>query len=238
MSIIQKLLTYFAAKSYGDLLIAIFELIVILIGLIYVRKQKAGIYFLAYLIFDFIISVCDVYVELSPSFSRRDSRIFIGYTNVLIAMAELLAYTYFFSKIIQSKFAIKLIKLFLGIFVLVIILFVITRYSFLTQRYYYMTNVIATLEFLFLIPPCMAYFFELFKNDVSQNLHERPSFWIVTGIFFYSVISIPYFMIDRFLNENRSDYWTMTYVLFFCIPFCINFMFLARAFLCNRSLTI
>ena len=237
MTDFENLIKFFAGKSYGDLVMPFFELIAIAMGLFFVRKQKLGVFFLAYLAFDFCMGVCDHYVELSPNFSKQEIFLFVGHTNLLIALVELYIYFYFFSKVLRNKMVNRLMKIVAAGFTLIIIIFTTTRFDFLTERFYYITNLIGVIELLLLIPPCLIYFHELFSNDLTVNLYQRPSFWIVTGVFFYAVISVPYYLVDRFLTDNRSNYSSLMFLLFFSIPFSVNFIFLTKAFLCKRSLT-
>ena len=98
MTDFDKLMKYFAVKSYGDLVMPFFEVIAIIAGLLFIRRQKTGIFFLAYLTFDLIIWICDVYAGMSRIFSQRQIYLFVGQTNILIALVELSVYFYFFSK--------------------------------------------------------------------------------------------------------------------------------------------
>jgi len=238
MTDFEKLIKFLEGKSYGDLIMPIFELTAIVIGLLFVRRQRVGIFFLSYLTFDLIMWVCDTYVQMSPDFSTQQITLFVGQTNILIALFELSVYFYFFSKILRSKAIIRIMTIVATVFTLIIIVFTTTRFSFLTERFYYVTNLIEVIEFVLLVPPCLLYFHELFNFDPIVNLSQRPSFWIVTGIFFCSVISVPFYLLDRFLTDNRSNYWSLTYLLFFSIPFSVNFIFLTKAFLCKKPLTL
>ena len=238
MGDLEKLIRYLERKNYGDFITPFFELIAIIIGLLYVRKEKLRILFLVYLIFDFLIFLCDIYLDAFSSFTKKEIDFFIGLTNNLISLVELLVYFYFFSNILRNRTIIKLMKISAMIFIVIIGLLVTTKYSFLTNRFPYITDLIGTIEFLLLILPCFVFFYELFQDDSAIKLHRRPSFWIVTGIFFYSVMSVPYFMITHFIASNLVNYFSLTYLLLFSIPFTINFIFLTRAFLCKKVLTI
>lgn len=232
----DKLINFFENKNYGDLVMPFFELIAIISGLLFARKDKSAIFFLGYLIFDFIIALWAIYIEVFSSCTIAERYLFAGFTNSLISLVELLVYFHFFSKILNNRSVIKLLRIFAVIFI--VTLLVATKISFLTDRYFYVTNVIGAIEFLFVIVPCFVFFFELFQNNSTINLYERPSFWIVTGIFSYAVISIPYYLIMRFVASNQTNSWPFTYLLFFSIPFTLNFIFLTRAFLCKKTLTI
>src|SRR6266496_3716610 len=135
-----------------------FELIAIITGLLFVRKDKMGILFLTYLIVDFLILICDYYVEISPSFTKYEYVFFVSLTNSLISLIELLVYYYFFFHIIKNKAIIKVIKILMTVFIAIMVIFIITKFSFLTKRYSYISSIIGTVEFLFLLPPCFVYF--------------------------------------------------------------------------------
>jgi hypothetical protein len=44
---------------------------------------------------------------------------------------------------------------------------------------------------MFYILGCLLYFLNIFKDLPYANLSKEPSFWIMTGLFFYSVIEAP-----------------------------------------------
>jgi hypothetical protein len=238
MSGFEKLIELLDDRYYGDLIMAIFELIAIIVGLLHVRKDKIAIFFLGYLIFDLLILIWGYYLEISPFTTNHEYSVFVAFTNTLISLVELLVYYYFFFSILRNKNMIKVLKTLGLIFCLIEMVFIITGFNFLTIRYSYASIVIGVIELLFLIPPCFAYFFELLTNDPIINLFERPSFWIVTGIFFYSVISIPSYLIDRFVNHYHYQVWGLMNLLLFYIPIAINSVFFIKAFLCKKTLTI
>lgn len=233
----DKLMHHFQTKNYGDLIMPCFELIAIVTGLRLIRKDKTVVLFLVYLIFDFSLCIVDIYLEATSTLSTADFIFFSGITNSLIALIELVVYFYFFSKILRNRTVIRFMKIFTIIFLIIILTLLLTRFSFLTKRFFYITNIIGAIEFFFLLGPCFVYFFELFQNDTTIKLHDRPSFWIVSGIFLYAVISIPYYLINRFVAVNFRATWPIIYLWLYCLPFVANFIFLTRAFLCKKILT-
>jgi|GraSoiStandDraft_1057264.scaffolds.fasta_scaffold129824_2 hypothetical protein len=238
MSDFEKLINFLARENYGNLFTPLCGLIAIVTGFLFVQKNKVTIFFLIYLIIDFIFSLCDTYLQTFSSFSKYQIFIFITLTNTIISLAELLTYYYFFSKIIKNKSILRVMKILGFSFFLITVLLETTRFAFLTPRLIYIADVVGALEFLFLVPPSFVYFYELLKNDPVVNLYQRPSFWIVTGILFYSVISIPYLLIDRFVYDNQYEHRYLLDLAFFYIPFSLNLIFLTRAFLCKKTLTI
>lgn len=237
MTTLEKIIKFLERRDYSHLIMILFELTAIIIGLLLVRKQKVGLFFLAYLFFDFSISIFDIYIQASARFSRAKTSDFLSATNSLVALTELIVYYHFFLKIIKNektKFLMKYFKIF---FTLIVSYGLITKYSFFSPRFFYVSDIVAVIEFLLLLPPCLVYFFELLQTESTLSLHKRPSFWIVTGIFLYSVTSIPYYTIANYVY-NTSYNRSLFFLIFFITPFTINFIFLTRAFLCRKPLTI
>lgn len=211
------------------------ELITIIIGLISVRNQKIGRLFIFYTFFDVLILLLAFYLAShnSPIKSK-----FSSYTNSLIAAVELTVYYFFFFKVLNNQSVKKLLKVLLLAYIALLSFFLATRFSFLTNRFSYVSYVLNTIEFLFILPPCLVFFFEIVNTESKLNLLERPSFWIVTGIFFYALISIPYYLLSRYIDISHFKFKNVLGATLFNIPYAINFLFLIKAFLCKKNLTI
>lgn len=233
----DKLLTRWSDAFYGEPFLALCELTALIIGLIFIRSYRIGQFLLFYIISDFIILIIDLYLMAFSNNTRTEKNTFMGLTNALIAYIELSVYYYFFSKTLNSSRIKVFMKISFYFFTLIMILFLtnIFQFTFTSQRY--LSTSIGVVEFILIIPVCLTYYLELFDNP-SINLFQRPSFWITTGIFFYAVLSIPYYLIFDFLYSIKYLWFIQTSSLFFYIPFGINFLFLTRAFLCKKQLTI
>jgi hypothetical protein len=238
MGILESIWRVLELQFYGPLVVAILEVVAIILGLIFVRRDNTGIFFICYLAFDFIVLFGDVYLSISPLSIYLHQ--FTHITNALISLVELLIYYYFFIQVIKTKAVINALRIFRLIFITLVSIYVITKFDFISNRYSYISYLLGASEFLLLLPPCFVYYYELLKHDQSLifNLYERPSFWIITGIFFYSVTTMPYFLINKFMADNHSEYVRLMGFLFFYLPFSINFIFLSKAFICKKTLTI
>jgi hypothetical protein len=238
MSGLEKLINFLAREYYASLLVGLFELTAIITGLLFAPKSRIVIFFLFYLILDFVFFLCDIYLKVFSSFTPEQAYIFVLLTNGVISLVELLTYFYFFSHVIKNKTTITFMKILAILFFIITVLLEVTQFTFLTSRLTYTVELAGAIEFLSLVPPCLVYYYELLKNDPIANLYQHPSFWIVTGILFYSVNSIPYLLIDRFVYDNQYEHRYLLDLAFFYIPFSLNFIFLTRAFLCKKTLTI
>lgn len=214
------------------------ELAALIIGLLYVRKEKVGQFFIAYMAFDFCILLAGWYIEIDIISSPNFKSYFQNTTNTLIAYVELLVYFYFFRKILKVNKIKKILTCLTVLYSLIVIIYITTKFGFITTRYDYNALIIGATEFVFLLIPCVYYFLQLFKLNSSVRLTERPSFWIVTGIFFFSLISIPYYLLSRYFKNTQYELKNLFDAVLIYIPFTANFLFLIKAFLCKKTLTI
>lgn len=234
----EKMLGGWHKGYYGDPFMFVCELTAIIIGLMYQRKNTIGQFFLFYIIFDITILILDEYFAHFSNLTNKEGNLFVYITNSLIFVCELLVYFFFFQKTLQSK-SIKKIMPVLGVFFIVLTSFYLLHTIFyqVPKMGFIDMNYLGVIEFVFLIVPCIFYFSELFIKPSEKKLLKRPSFWITTGIFFYSFISIPFFFISDYLAESKYEYRNELGVLLFCLPFGISFLFLAKAFSLKTELT-
>jgi hypothetical protein len=81
---------------------------------------------------------------------------------------------------------------------------------------------------IFLMLPCLFYFYELFQKLNLQPLKDQPVFWIVTAFLFHIACSIPYGLTGGFLGEYQEAASSVVYILY-----SVVFLFIIRANLCS-----
>jgi hypothetical protein len=214
------------------------ELIAIAIGVSLIYHQAIGRVFLIYLLVDFIILNFDFYLVCFSKLHASSIHKFIHVTNLLISLIELLTYYYFFNNILRNFKIIRFTRYMGSIFILIVALFTITKFTLFHKDFGYTSYAISALGFILLIPTCIFYFHELLNSQSDYDLFSRPSFWIVSGIFFYALISIPFSLLHSYFGESRYKHHTLLVSLLYNIPLTINFLFLTKAFLCKKLLTI
>ena len=234
----NKLIDNFSKYYYTPLLMLIVEATALVIAIIYIRKTKIGKAFIFYITFDFSVLIVDCFLISNPGIAPKFRSQFMAYINNLIALIELLVYYYFFYILLPNRKIKNLMKALALFFVVIIVVYVITRLNFLTNRFTYISYLIGVTEFIFLLPPCFFYFYNILTVDSEVSLLKRPTFWIVTGILFYSLISIPYYLLNRYLSDRDTQLWSTLQAALYIIPFTLNFAFLIKAFLCKKTLTI
>lgn len=88
---------------------------------------------------------------------------------------------------------------------------------------------------LFLIIPCLFYFYEVFTSPPTVSLSSQPAFWIIIGFSFMVIGSLPFYFLEHFLYNNMMEVYgqlsAMTYVFY-----CLLFILISKAFLCKRAI--
>ena len=237
MNQFERLLDSLQKGYYVQVLLFVVEFFALVFAFLYSRKTKIGRFFIFYIAFDFAILIGSVYLVTNSTKTEAFANTVFNYTNTLIALVELLVYYYFFSKTLSPRWINSLMKILALLYILLIIVFTITKFSFLSPRFSYISYLLGAMEFVFLLPPCMVFFYELLNSKSELPLFKRPSFWITTGIFFFSIISIPYYLVLKYISSNKKELTDILAAVFYYLPFTINFVFLCKAFLCKKTLT-
>jgi hypothetical protein len=199
------------------------------------QKDKVYLALFTYTIFSIFF-----FISAFLSFSLNiDSTNRLGSaSDILFALIEYYVFYLFFSKAINSKKITLILKYFL------IVLFFACIYFFLfflvkdksnTVRTKYCDILIGT-ELFFLAIVCLFYFHFLFEDLKPDPLFSRPSFWITSGLLFYSLIIAPFFIIsDRITQQSLSISNALFSVHFFSLG--LLYLAIAKAALCKKPIT-
>lgn len=226
----------FAERFYTQPILGMAEIIAIIIGLKYSRKDKIGRLFIFYITFDFIISIVDwsfSYISMPKHFTKG----FIRITNTLISMLELNVYYYFFKTIFQNKKINNFLTILSTAYTLLGIFYIITQFSFISTRSSYISNIIYSIGLALLLPPVGIYFNKLINTYSEINLFARPSFWISVGIFFFCILSTPCYLLISYLQKPENHAYNIIEASLYYTPFTLNILFITKAFLCKKTLT-
>jgi hypothetical protein len=232
----EKMFDRWQKEYYSEPFYLACQILAIILGLIYQRKNKVGQFFILFILIDFTVLNLLFYLDYFSGINKKIYNEIVGVLNSLCFLSEFLAYYYFFRQTLHSKKAKTVLKIMRIVFVLLALLYLFNAFIFkirpITTMYY-----LGAMEYLFLLFPCLVYFYELFTLPSLQNLLQRPSFWITSGIFFISFLSIPYYTIISYIDYHRSQYTYPLNAALFILPLGITFLFLSKAFACKTELT-
>lgn len=190
---------------------------------------------LFYAVFTSLYIIIMKSIDILGLFSSNKSRIIPELVNTIFELVELLTFHYYYSKKINTRF-LKIKNTFPKIFVFITVAFFFFALFFnpktqIILEYSYLINVV---ELLFLLAYSLKYFILIFKNQDNNPILD-PYFWISTGILFYCLASIPFFM----LAKTLFYYSFSIFSIFFGVHFMtLGFLFLSitRASLCKKQL--
>lgn len=233
---IHKILYEWQSFYYTPIIMFITEIITLIIILKKNRNSKPENFFLLFIGFDVIIYVSDLTLIGFTGFNHPYYNTYVRYSNTIISTIELLVYSFYFNKILKKTFIRKTLMLCTAAYTAIVIISLLTNFNIITNRPAYSGWLIYALELTILLPYCLLYYISIFTNKTADRLSEKPSFWLVTGLLIYSCLSIPSQLIHSSIHLP-ADYFILG-SFFFYLPITINFICIAKAFLCKKPLTI
>jgi hypothetical protein len=216
------------------------SILAVVIGLKNFQKNKSQILLLIFLSSSLIPLIVFPLIRFYALHSKN-SAAFLETMNTLYSMLEITVFLLIFKYQFRTRRLSQLINFILISFLSISITFIsliiffdiqsdeIRQYSFLLD----------SIEFLFLLLLSLLYFYRLLTSDVEQtsSIVDNKSFWIVGGLFFYSVVSLPLLIIAyRFFLENEQLYLITGALHYVSISF-LN-LCLAKALLCRANPSI
>jgi hypothetical protein len=200
------------------------QILAIILGIIYQRKNKVGQFFLLFILVDFTVLNLLFYLDYFSGIERKAYSKSVGILNSFCFLSEFLAYNYFFLQTLQNNKIKEFLKISRVVFIMLVILHLSNAFVFNirpSKTMYYL----GAIEYLFLVIPCFTYYYELFTIPSLKNLFQRPSFWITSGIFMISLLSMPYYTITSYLANSESQYYNSLNAILFIIPLGFTFLF-------------
>jgi hypothetical protein len=232
----EKMFEHWQKEYYSEPFYLACQILAIVLGFTYQRKSKVGRFFILYAIFDFLMLNLLLYLDYFSGIEKSTYRKATNVINSLCFLAEFLAFCYFFTQTLQNKKIYGVLKSIRIAFILLLLFYLVNAFVFnvrpSTTLFY-----LGAIGYLFLLIPSFTYYYELFTKPSSQNLFKRPSFWITSGIFFISFLSIPYYTIASYLGNVNYQYSNSLGIILFTIPYGIRFLFLSKAFTLKTKLT-
>ena len=235
---LDRILKEIQDNYFTDVLALICQLLAISTILISSKKNKFTFLFLFYCISAFLL-----FFTLKLRFffygKNESSTLLVEGENVIFAYIEYIVFYYFFTEI----FRIQAIKLFLQLFFVgmtgaIIIFFYEAFFDQISDSTVLeFSDFIISPELLLLGALCLTYYLKLLIKKPALNLRQSPSFWIITGLFFYSLAITPFFMIIT--TDFIIDHAKIYHILFALHHISFSFLFIAiiKAFLCKKPLT-
>jgi hypothetical protein len=206
----------------------------IIIALIYQwRNSSSHLYnitfrYLTYLAF-VVFLVSDIFLIVIPS-TIITSKITEG-GNVFYSVTELTIFIFYFQHLFKSRYFSIIRSFILLTTIALTILFV--KILIVDSDYKMMADIICNFELITLTFCCLFYYYKILNDSESKDLKTLPSFWIVCGLFFYCIVSLPFFFISTYLSDNFPSLYLALFGVHY-IFLSIFFFLLAKAYSCKQ----
>ena len=158
-------------------------------------------------------------------FLHYNNRIHFTIQNILF-LFDLIYWTSFFLKLFNAKVYSKRI-----IFIILITLLIASLTFFvndLNRPNLYFSAIFNICKCLF----CILFYHKLFKIIPNKIITNEPSFWFVTGLFFYSCISIPFYTLHNYIKEIFQSSISLDIFAISNILIIVMHIFFIKAYLC------
>jgi hypothetical protein len=240
-SVFEKILKGWANLFYTGPIWFLCVLFALIVGVKHYRKEKSYQLFIIYCLSSLtMMNILHDLILYSLTSKGIGRTIFFEMANTLFTIVEITVFFYWFKNILNTKFIKQGIKIIWIIFIAICIIFV---YKFLQdgvskdeiRKNSYLINVI---EFFTLILLCLFYFYQLLIKETTHliPLSKSPSFWIISGLFFYCIVSLPALLIgNKLYLTNIELYFIMGAIHYISIS--LLFLCIAKAFSCKTTLT-
>ncbi len=225
-------------RFYTQPILVIIQLSAIIIGIKQCWKNIFGKFFILFFAFDLIVQLVDLSFIGNKNISKSTNAKFIAVTNTLITIFEINLYYLYYKSILLSKKVKSHLFIIPILYTIVALLHIIFLFEFSNLRKNQVSFILYSLEFALLLPPVILYFIQLIKTNYDIPLFSRPSFWISVGIFFQCTISIPCYLLISYFLKQKTEYMPIIEATLYYTPFIINTLFIIKAFLCKKTLTI
>jgi len=145
----------------------------------------------------------------------------------VFTLIEFIFFSFFILRLITKKTGRLLIVVCI-VFFLLLYLYLIFR----SKSLHFPIYASIFIESIFLIIECLVYFNDLFKSLSVSNLSKEPAFWIISGILFYSIISIP--MIGfRVTNMLKDPLDSLLYITINSTGYILMYILFMKGYVCK-----
>lgn len=230
----NQLIEFFQESYFTSLICLLISIIGFIISVInrkrHVILQYFPYYFFAHMLVNISFSIHDAYFSKSViHLTLLNLNTFVDYA---LTIMEFIIFISVFEKAVikKSKFfkGLRLLFLVLSLLLLFRDLF---HYSILSQS---TLHNVFTWQASFLIIACIIYYLQIFQLPPHIKLREDPVFWVATGLVFFMICTLP---LSLAINHIRTSSLLLYRQLFsiFYIFYCLLFLMIINAFLCNPA---
>ena len=225
---------------YTEIIWLIAMIIALYIGIKNCRKETNYILLLLYVLFGIIFITSTIIIRNSPVIPRLNKPPITELLNMFFSLIEISIFLYLFHSFFVSKFENKLIFITWIIDALFILSISIYIYSneIYVRRIIELSMLVTSINFVILFFLSLFYFYKLLAGQIQQtgNLIYNPVFWIIGGLFFYALVSLPVLLLSSNIAMSNKSLYYILYSIHY-ISISILYLCIAKAFSCKAPIT-
>jgi hypothetical protein len=234
MTPFEEILNQLSHYHYTKLTLFLVESITVFYGALNYKKIKPLNLLFWYLLIDYSLFITSLVIDSYKLFSLEKIHTLNQTINAGISLLEIGFYFSYFRTQLDVRKIIKINTYMIIIFSTYPLIHALTSDSITLLSFFSGTHLFSTISFFLIFPLSIKNMIELVKDSNIENLYKEPSFWVTTGILYYSIISTPYYFFRGFFSINSSLKITLDSVLFYT-PFTINIICILIAFICKKQ---
>ena len=96
-------------------------------------------------------------------------------------------------------------------------------------------NFAFSIAYFILFVYCVIYYLQLLNNIPQVILLKEPAFWVVTGVFFSSSLTIPIAFASNYFGFNYLGKYVFIINILLVMPYIILHLFFIKAILCSTN---
>jgi len=238
----EYLINTWKKTYYTQPLWVVCSIIALITGLYYYQKEKSHNLLIIYSLSSILLPSTG-YWFIKYFFSLRSPSliIYLESSNTLFAVIEITTFLYLFKKLLNTEFISRIIYMLWIVFTsLCVLLFsVMLKNKFSPDQISHYSFLLEIFELFILLLLCLLFFYKLLTTDISRviPISKSPSFWIISGLFFYCIVSLPLLLIGYRLYISNPHLHLVTGSIHY-ISISFLFLCITKAFLCKTTLTI
>jgi hypothetical protein len=216
----MKPLSWLVQNQYTILLMILTGIAALVVGIKNYRRHRELRIFTFYVLFSLTQDASDFFRCMCPK-GAIAPMIIEGCITLGFMLFEFGVWTFFILSHITSAKRRMIVKIIPIVFVVLTICFIWWKSG---EVNFLLLN--CTLLAL----PCFFYFYELFLSVHEKPLKDQPSFWVITGMLFFSCCSIPLYLIMNAFGKSANETFSLNYILY-----SLFFSLLIRAYCCKPA---
>ena len=229
----KEILRYSHDALYTDLISFILSTVGLSVSIWKYRQnpklRPLFFFFLGYVLLEIVslLNVATLYYFESTRYIRR-------YSDFFDTVIEFFAFFFLIRNYIDSDKIKKILNPLMPFFISLIFAYFFYYKTIHIQIDQYFLQIIFTIQASFLSMACILYYIDLYRKEPKLNLTILPSFWVVTGLSFLMVCTLPFSILGLYLVKTNYTLYFQLYSIF-NIFYCILFLMIIKAYFCRQT---